>query len=87
MEEDECGVAARLFALLRCVDHLGEAKASRVFSSNEKECIFMLDAKVAALLNEQVNKEFYSAYLYLDFANFYTDQGTDYLGYNSTRTK
>ena len=28
----------------------------------------MLDAKVAALLNEQVNKEFYSAYLYLDFA-------------------
>ena len=33
----------------------------------------MLDAKVAALLNEQVNKEFYSAYLYLDFANFYTD--------------
>ena len=34
----------------------------------------MLDAKVAALLNEQVNKEFYSAYLYLGiFANFYTD--------------
>ena len=28
----------------------------------------MLDAKVAQLLNEQVNKEFYSAYLYLDFS-------------------
>ena len=34
----------------------------------------MLDAKVAALLNQQVNKEFYSAYLYLDFSNFYYDQ-------------
>ena len=35
----------------------------------------MLDTKVAELLNEQVNKEFYSAYLYLDFANYYTEQG------------
>ena len=34
----------------------------------------MLDAKVAALLNQQVNQEFYSAYLYLDFSNFYYDQ-------------
>ena len=30
----------------------------------------MLDRKVAQLLNEQVNKEFYSAYLYLDFSNY-----------------
>lgn len=30
---------------------------------------------VAVLLNEQVNKEFYSAYLYLDFANFYQEKG------------
>ena len=29
----------------------------------------MLDKKVVELLNDQVNKEFYSAYLYLDFAN------------------
>ena len=29
----------------------------------------MLDKKVAELINTQVNKEFYSAYLYLDFAN------------------
>ena len=28
----------------------------------------MLDAKVAELLNVQINKEFYSAYLYLDFS-------------------
>ena len=35
----------------------------------------MLNAKVADLLNNQVNKEFYSAYLYLDFANFYADEG------------
>lgn len=35
----------------------------------------MLDAKVAELLNVQVNKEFFSAYLYLDFANFYEAKG------------
>lgn len=35
---------------------------------------FMLDAKVSALLNQQINKEFYSAYLYLEFSNFYYDQ-------------
>ena len=37
----------------------------------------MLDAKVAQLLNTQVNKEFYSAYLYLDFANYYIEEGLD----------
>ena len=30
----------------------------------------MLDKKVAELLNEPINKEFYSAYLYLDFSNY-----------------
>ena len=33
----------------------------------------MLDQKVAELINVQVNKEFYSAYLYLDFANYYRE--------------
>ncbi len=37
----------------------------------------MLDKKVAQLLNEQINKEFYSAYLYLDFSVFYEAQGLD----------
>lgn len=37
----------------------------------------MLDKKVVKLLNQQVNKEFYSAYLYLDFANYYADEGLD----------
>ena len=37
----------------------------------------MLDKKVVKLLNEQVNAEFYSAYLYLDFANYYADEGLD----------
>ena len=35
----------------------------------------MLNEKVAALCNEQINKEFYSAYL--DIANYYADQGLD----------
>ena len=32
-----------------------------------------MNEKIAALLNDQINKEFYSAYLYLDMANYYTD--------------
>ena len=36
-----------------------------------------MNEKVSTLLNEQVNKEFYSAYLYLDMANFYTQKGLD----------
>ena len=35
----------------------------------------MIDKKVAELLNIQVNKELYSAYLYLEFSNFYVEQG------------
>ena len=37
----------------------------------------MLDTKVAELLNEQINKEVYSAYLYLDFSNYFKDQGLE----------
>ena len=37
----------------------------------------MLDQKVAVLLNEQINKELYSAYLYLDFSIYYEDEGLD----------
>lgn len=40
----------------------------------------MLDAKVANLINEQVNKEFYSAYLYLDFSNYYYNECLDGFG-------
>lgn len=36
-----------------------------------------MDKKVAELLNDQINKEFYSAYLYLDMANFYDEKGLD----------
>ncbi len=37
----------------------------------------MLNDKIAAMLNDQINKELYSAYLYLDFANYYADEGLD----------
>ena len=40
----------------------------------------MLDKKVAALLNQQITKEFYSAYLYLDFSNFFYDMSLDGFG-------
>ena len=31
----------------------------------------MLNEKVAELMNDQINKEFYSSYLYLDMSNYY----------------
>ena len=40
----------------------------------------MLDKKVIELLNDQINKEFYSAYLYLDMANYYIANDLDGFG-------
>ena len=37
----------------------------------------MLNKEVSRLLNEQINKELYSAYLYLDFFVYYEAQGLD----------
>ena len=36
-----------------------------------------MNEKVAELLNDQINKEFYSAYLYLGMANFQSRKGLD----------
>ena len=33
--------------------------------------------KVHELLNQQINKELYSAYLYLDFSNYFKEKGLD----------
>ena len=40
----------------------------------------MLNEKVASLINEQINKEFYSAYLYLDISNYYNESGLNGFG-------
>lgn len=40
----------------------------------------MLDKKVTELLNDQINKELYSAYLYLDIANYYIDNDLEGFG-------
>ena len=37
----------------------------------------MINEKVAKLINEQINKELYSAYLYLDISNHYDDMNLD----------
>ena len=37
----------------------------------------MMNDKVHALLNAQINKEFYSAYLYLEFSNHFKAAGLD----------
>lgn len=34
-----------------------------------------MDAKVYELLNDQINKELYSAYLYVSFADYYEEEG------------
>ena len=36
-----------------------------------------MNEKIASLLNDQINKEFYSAYLYLDIANYYDELDLD----------
>ena len=36
-----------------------------------------MNEKIAHLLNQQINKEFYSAYLYLDMANYYDELDLD----------
>ena len=35
----------------------------------------MLNEKVAELINDQINKELYSAYLYLSFSDYFEDRG------------
>ena len=36
-----------------------------------------MNEKAHELLNQQINKEFYSAYLYLDFSNYFEEVGLD----------
>ena len=36
-----------------------------------------MNAKVHELLNAQINKEFYSAYLYLEISNYFDERGLD----------
>lgn len=36
-----------------------------------------MNKKVYKLINDQINKELYSAYLYMQFADFYADEGLD----------
>ena len=42
-----------------------------------KEITTMMNNRVHELLNQQINKEFYSAYLYLDFSNYFKARGLD----------
>lgn len=46
-------------------------KTLLIFIQSNKPEVVMLNRKLITLMNEQVNKEFYSAYLYLGFANIY----------------
>ena len=34
-----------------------------------------INERVAQVLNDQINAEFYSSYLYLTFADYYDDRG------------
>ena len=36
-----------------------------------------MDKTVHKLLNQQINQEFYSAYLYLEFSNYFKSKGLD----------
>ena len=67
------------------IDHLTGKEAiepvrEKMDKNKKVRYITMLDKKVVELLNQQVNKELYSAYLYLDFSNYYYDEGLDGFG-------
>lgn len=48
----------------------------------------MLKKEISLLLNQQINKELYSAYLYLDMANYYGDKNlTGFENWFSIQTK
>lgn len=40
----------------------------------------MLKESISKLINEQINKELYSAYLYLDMSNYYNENGLNGFG-------
>lgn len=40
----------------------------------------MLNSKISELLNRQINREFYSSYLYLDMSNYYYDNSLNGFG-------
>lgn len=40
----------------------------------------MLDKKIVDLINSQINKEFYSSFLYLDMSNYYYDENLNGFG-------
>lgn len=40
----------------------------------------MLEPEISELVNVQINKELYSAYLYMDFSNYYYEQGLEGFG-------
>ena len=47
-----------------------------------------MDKKVYELLNDQINKELYSAYLYLSFADYYEEEGlSGYANYLRSRLR
>lgn len=57
--------------------HLLEEWNSGCFVPDRKGIKHMLNEKVAALLNEQIQKELFSAYFYLDIAGYYSDEGLE----------
>ena len=64
--------------MLYCISNNGcynEEVIRSLFLQDEKGALCDVKRKIAKLLNTQINKEFYSAYLYLHFANFYVEQG------------
>ena len=50
---------------------------TKFFNQPIKNQTIMLDKNVAGLLNDQINKEFYSAYLYLEMANYFENRGLE----------
>ena len=71
-------ILCNLFKRLTTGYQKREAKELLIFFEikvTRKEKNMALDTNVGNILTQQINKEFYSAYLYLTFADFYEEQG------------
>lgn len=72
---------SQIFIVLQKITLLKKSKKYYIIIVRPKrlnsERVAYMNAKVHELLNQQINKEFYSAYLYLDFSNYFKAKGLD----------
>lgn len=60
--------------IVTCTDY-GKLKAA--YSPTNERGVLILKGKVSEQLNQQIQKELFSAYIYLEISNYYKEEGLD----------